>query len=80
MLASSEGDHLEYLKQLEALVLKQYKDESHAILRPASVGETVISFYLEAVEFTEWQAMVFDGSAYRLLVDSRYVISGAAAS
>jgi hypothetical protein len=78
ILASSEGDYVEYLKQLEALIQRQYKDESHAILRPVSDGEQVISFYLDAEEFIEWKALVFDGSAYRLLVDSGYVIVSAA--
>lgn len=80
VLASSEGESVEYLKQLEALIQRQYKDESNAILRPISDSEQVISLYLDAEEFIEWKAMVFDGSAYRLLVDSRYVIAGQAAS
>ncbi|MDQ3755520.1 MAG: hypothetical protein M3371_12420 [Acidobacteriota bacterium] len=80
ILASSEGDYVEYLKQLEALIQTQYKDESSAILRPISDSEQVISFYLDAEEFIEWKALVFDGSAYRLLADSRYVIAGGVAS
>lgn len=78
ILASSEGDSVEYLKLLEALIERQYKDESDAILRPVSDGEQVISLYLDAEEFIEWRALVFDGSAYRLLVDSRYVIASGA--
>ena len=77
--ASSEGDYVEYLKQLEALIQRQYKDESGAILRPVSDGEQVISFFLDAEEFIEWKALVFDGSAYRLLVDSSNVIASDAA-
>jgi hypothetical protein len=79
ILASSEGDCVEYLKQLEALVQRQYQDTSPAILRPTLEREQVISFYLDAEEFIEWKALVFDGSAYRLLVDSRYVIACEAA-
>lgn len=78
ILASSEGDVVECLKQLEALVQSQYKDESHATLRPVSDGEQVVSFYLDASELIEWKALVFDNSARRLLVDSRYVITGGA--
>ncbi len=80
VLASSEGESVEYLKQLEDLIQRQYKDESSAILRPVSCSEQVISLYLDAEEFIEWKALVFDGLAYRLLVDSRYVIAGQGAS
>ena len=79
ILASSEGDYVQHLKQLEALMHRQYIDESQAVLRPVSGGEQVISFYLDAEEFIEWKALVSDGSAYRLLADSRYVIAGEAA-
>jgi hypothetical protein len=80
VLATSEGDFGEYLKELEALVQRQYKDESNAVLRPLSDSEQVIAFYLDAEEFIEWNALVFDGAAYRLLVDSSYVIAVQAAS
>ena len=38
----------------------------------------MISLYLDAGEFMEWDALVFDGSEYRMLVDSKYVIAPAA--
>ena len=76
VLASSEGDYVEYLRQLEILIPKQYEDDSNAVLRPVSEGEQVISFYLDAPEFIEWKALAYDGSAYRLLVDAKYVIAG----
>jgi hypothetical protein len=75
VLASSEGDYVEHLKQLETLIPRQYKDDSNAVLRPVSESEQVISFYLDGQEFMEWNALAFDGSAYRLLVDSKYVIA-----
>jgi hypothetical protein len=80
IVGSSEGDHVEYLKQLEITLQRQYKENSNAVLRPVSDSEQVISFYLDAEEFIEWKALVFDDSTYRLLVDSRYVIDGEAAS
>ena len=73
-VGSSEGDHAEHLKILEDLIAKQYASESSAVLRPRSDSERVISFYLDAASFAEWQAMVFDGSEYRLLVESKYVV------
>ena len=73
-VGSSEGDHAEHIKILEALVKKQYESEQPAVLRSKSANERVISFYLDAAAFTEWQAMVFDGSEYRLLVESKYVV------
>lgn len=75
VLASSEGDCVEYLNQLEALMQRQYQDLSNAILRPISDSEQVLSFHLDLAEFLEWKAWVFDGSEYRLLVDSKYVIA-----
>ena len=73
-VGSSEGDHSETLKTLEDLLKKQYESKSSAVLRSRSDSERVISFYLDAAAFTEWQAMVFDGSEYRLLVESKYVV------
>lgn len=76
VLASSEGDAVEYLRQLETLIPMHYEDDSEAFLRPLSSSEQVISFYLDAERYIEWEALVFDGSAYRLLIDSKYVIAG----
>jgi hypothetical protein len=72
-VGASEGDPGEQLNRLEALVKKQYASDDAAILRSVSANEGVISFYLDAAAFTEWQAMAFDGSEYRLLVESKYV-------
>ncbi len=80
ILGTSEGDYVEYVKDLEALIGKQYKDESDAALRLVLDDERVISFYLDAEEFIEWKALVFDGSTHRLLIDSKYVVDGEAAS
>lgn len=76
VLASSEGDHVEQLGRLDALMRRQYGDESAATLRAVSDGERVVSFYLDAGEFTQWDAAVTDGLSCRLLVDSKYVIDG----
>ena len=75
IVGSSEGDQTEPLKILEKLLKKQYDNVSSAVLRSKSDNERVISFYLDATAFTEWQAMVFDGSEYRLMVESKYVVA-----
>lgn len=75
IVGSSEGDQTEPLKILEDLLKKHYENESSVVLRSRSDNEQVISFYLDATGFTEWRAMVFDGSEYRLLVESRYVVA-----
>lgn len=72
---SSEGDHVEYLQRLEDLLERQYALEYPAELRSLSETDKVISLYLDAAEFTEWNAVVFDGSEYRLLVASKYVVA-----
>lgn len=74
VVGSSEGSAVEYVKVLEELIKQQYEDESPAVLRPLSSDERVVSIYLDASEFIDWQALAFDGVRYRLLVDSQLVI------
>lgn len=76
-VGSSEGDYVENVKILEDLIKRQYESDAAAVLRSKSGCERVISFYLDAAAFTEWDAMVLDGSEYRLLVESKYVIDPA---
>ncbi len=77
-IGASEGDSEEHLRQLENLVRGHYEDECKASVRDISVEDRIISLYLDAEEFIEWRALAFDGSAYRLMVDSTYVIDTAA--
>lgn len=72
IVGASEGDHAEHVSVLQGLMEKQYKIDSPAQLRPVATNERVISLYLD--DGIEWQAMVFDGSEYRLLVESKYVV------
>ena len=74
---SSEGDHVEQLRRMEELMNVQYQDKTTAQLRAVAANERVITFYLDGAEFSEWKAMVFDGSEYRLLIDSKYVVARA---
>ena len=74
VVGSSEGDYSEHLLRMESLIESYYRTESVAQLRSLKESEQVISLYLDSVEFSEWNALVFDGSEYRLLVDSKYVI------
>ena len=78
VVGSSEGDHVECLQRIEDLIERQYKVDSFAQLRSLSGSERVITLYLDATQFMEWDALVFDGSEYKLLVDSKYVIAPAA--
>ena len=77
IIGSSEGDWATQFEQLTKLIHAQYATDSVAQMRHVSDRERIISFYLDGAEFTEWPAMVFDGSEYRLLVDSTYVIQNA---
>lgn len=72
VVGCSEGDHFEQLERLAHLLQTHYEDDSLAQLRYLSSNERVISFYIDAAETVDWEAMAFDGSEYRLLVDSRY--------
>ncbi|HEY5885054.1 MAG TPA: hypothetical protein VIT88_10230, partial [Pyrinomonadaceae bacterium] len=80
VVGSSEGDYSEHLLRMENLIASHYKTKSLAQLRPLQGSEQVISLYLDSVEFREWKALVFDGSEYLLLVDSRFVIDQAEAN
>ena len=73
-VGASEGDHTQHFQALAELIKIQYSSDSMAQLRPVSSNERIISFYLDAAQFSEWQALVFNGSDYRLLVDSTYVV------
>ena len=75
VIGSSEGDHVQCLQRIEDLMQRQYQVESFAEFRSLTGEERVISLYLDAAEFMEWDALVFDGSDYKLLVDSKYVIA-----
>jgi hypothetical protein len=77
VVGSSEGDHVECLQRMEELIERQYRVETVARLRSLSESDRVISLYLDAAELMEWHALVFDGSEYRLLLDSEYVIAPA---
>ncbi len=74
IIGSSEGDWARQFEQLTKLISAQYATDSVAQMRHILDHERIISFYLDGAEFIEWPAMVFDGSEYRLLVDSAYVI------
>ena len=73
IVGASAGDPVEQLNVLQDLMNKQYKIEAPAQLRSIETNERVISLYLD--RGIEWQAMVFDGSEYRLLVESKYVVN-----
>lgn len=71
---SSEGDATGYIERLENLIADQYNNNSNAILRPLTSDDGPISIYLNTTEFIDWTPLMFDGAAYRLVVDSQYVI------
>lgn len=75
VIGASEGDYVDHLKRIETLMHLRYADNAPAQLRPRMENEQVISLYLQDWEFKELKALVFDGSEYRLMVDSTYVIA-----
>ena len=80
VLASSEGDHRDHLRLLEDLLRAHYQDESRATLRSPLNDERVVTLFLDADEFIQWDALIYDGSTYRLLIDSTYVVEVSAPS
>lgn len=67
----SKGD---YLKRLPNIIHDHYNETSNALLRPLGESDRVISIFLDAAEFIDWKALVVDGSEYRLVVDSKFVV------
>lgn len=74
VVGASEGDHVEHLQRIEIIMRLQYADNAPARLRPAAANEQVITLYLQGSEYVEWQALVFDGAEYRLILDGSKVI------
>ena len=72
IVGASKGDPVEHMRVLQDLMNKQYKIETPAQMRSIAPNERVISLYLD--RGIEWQAMVFEGSEYRLLVEWKYVV------
>ena len=65
----------EHWNTLQEMLERQYQSDSLATLRSISSNEQLISLYLDTTKFIEWNAMAFDGSEYRLLIDSKYVVT-----
>lgn len=74
IVGASQGVAAEHAERLEQLIHRQYNDNSSATLRPLTGSDSPISLYLDASEFIDWKALLFDGSEYRLVVDSGFVL------
>ncbi|HET8783658.1 MAG TPA: hypothetical protein VFM63_14695 [Pyrinomonadaceae bacterium] len=74
LAGASEGSAADHIDHLSTLLQTLYDDPSHALLRPLTEQDHVLSLYLDASEFIDWKAIVVDGDDYRLVVDSRFVI------
>lgn len=74
IVASSEGNFLEQVEQLNQLIKELIASSDRVNLRPIRSYEKIISFYLDTAGFPEWQALVFDGTRYLLFISPSFVI------
>lgn len=74
IVGASEGPASDHARRLENLLHSRYDEFSNALLRPLTKHDRTISIYLDAAAFIEWEALVFDGEEYWLVVDSRWVV------
>jgi hypothetical protein len=75
IVGASQGSAADHVMRLEEVIRRQYQDESPGVLRPLLKSEVPASLYIDASEFSDWKAFLFDGSEYRLVIDSRFVIA-----
>lgn len=77
IIASSGGEATENLRKIEEILRQNYKNDSPAKIRPAAADEEIIHLFVDAVEFTDWQALVKNNSGYKLLLEEKFVIEEA---
>jgi hypothetical protein len=74
IIGASEGTTADHTTRLSTLLRSAYDNPSHALLRPLTEHDHLISLYLDAAEFIDWKALAVENDDYRLVVDSRWVI------
>jgi hypothetical protein len=79
IIAASDGEPEENLQKIEEILRQNYKNSSPAKIRPAAAAEDeeIIHLFVDAFEFTGWQALVKNSSGYKLLLEEKFVIEEA---
>lgn len=74
IIASSYGEAEESLKKIEEILRRNYENKSAAKIRRPADSEEIIYLFIDAAEFTDWQALVKTDSGYKLLLEEKFVI------
>jgi hypothetical protein len=74
VIAASEGEPKDHLSTIEGILRSNYKSREPAVLRTRRVDEETIYLFLDASEFTDWEALVRSENGERLLLAEKFVI------
>lgn len=74
IVASSEGEPKECLKEIEDILLQNYEKKSFANLRRVTPDEEIVYLFTDEVEFIDWQILVKDNSEKKLLIEETFVV------
>jgi hypothetical protein len=74
VVAASDGDPAQHLPTIGNIIRTYYESREAAVLRERRVDEEIISLFLDAAEFTDWQALVRTENGYRVLLGETFVI------
>lgn len=74
VVAASDGDPAQHLSTIDDILRTYYESREAAVLRERRVEEEIISLFLDAAEFTDWEALVRTENVYRLLLGETFVI------
>lgn len=74
VVGASEGEHGDHLQRIEEILKSNYDNDSPALIRRLLPDEEFIYLFLDADEFTDWQALVKSGTNYYLPLEEGFVI------
>lgn len=72
VIASSEGSFLEHVPIFTTLIGQLLTSVNSITIRPTQPQEQIISFYLDLAGIPHWNAMAYDGKAYKLHLEPGY--------
>ena len=74
VIAASEGNPKEIIKEAENVLRENFEDESSAYLRRLSENERSVWLFLDATEFIDWQIMTSSNGENHFVLDNEFVV------
>lgn len=74
IVASSEGNPKDCLKEIEDILLQNYEKKSFANLRRVMPDEEIIYLFIDEAAFIDWQILAKDNSEKKLLIEETFVV------